>query len=206
MNRSELTCELLMEKYIAHPYWQEREEVIRIQRDSGMNRQKSDEKRAAALKAQLDKVGLTMKQYEELVRRADRQWYRAGEKDDGAIVIPRHQLAGCLVEAVGRATKNLRGRFEKDSFRHLVQLSDFVTDKTVADGVFDRYVKLEKSNMRNRQRNEFIQEFTATGTVSIPSDVKVADLRRLMDFAIEDIGVGASRKMGFGRGVVVSLD
>jgi CRISPR/Cas system endoribonuclease Cas6 (RAMP superfamily) len=111
-----------------------------------------------------------------------------------------------LVEAVGRATRNLRGRFEKDSFRHLVQLSDFVTDKTVADGVFDRYVKLEKTVMRSRQRNEFIQDFTATGTLSIPGDVKVADLRRLLDYAVEEVGVGASRKMGFGRGVVVSLD
>jgi len=26
-HRKELSCELLMEKYIAHPYWQEREEV-----------------------------------------------------------------------------------------------------------------------------------------------------------------------------------
>ena len=206
MNRRELKCELLMEKYIAHPYWQAREEVIRIQRDSGMNRQKSDEKRAAALKAQLNKVGLTLEQYGELEKRAAWQWYRAGGNDDGVIVIPRHQLAGCLVEAVGRAPKNLRGRFDKDSFRHLVQMSDFVTDKTAADGVFDRYVKLEKTTMRNRQRNEFIEEFTATGTLSIPSDVKVEDVRRLLDFAIEDIGVGASRKMGYGRGVVVSLD
>ncbi len=81
-----------------------------------------------------------------------------------------------------------------------------MSDRTAADGVFDRYVKLEKSNMRNRQRNEFIENFTATGTVSIPSDVKVEDVRRLLEYAIEDIGVGASRKMGYGRGVVVSLD
>jgi hypothetical protein len=195
-----------MEKYIAHPYWQEREEVIRIQRDSGMNRQKSDEKRMAALKAQLNKVGSSLEQYRELEKRAERQWYRTDSKDDGAIVIPRHQLAGCLVEAVGRAPRNLRGRFDKDSFRHLVQMSDFVTDKTASDGVFDRYVKLEKSNMRSRQRNEYVESFTAKGTVSIPSDVKVEDVRRLLEYAIEDIGVGASRKMGFGRGVVVSLD
>ena len=58
--RKELKCELLMDRYIAHPYWSAREELIRIQRDSGMNRQKSDEKRAAALKAQLNKVGLTI--------------------------------------------------------------------------------------------------------------------------------------------------
>ncbi len=102
-NRKELKCELLMEKYIAHPYWQEREELIRIQRDSGMNRQKSDDKRAAALKAQLNKAGLSLEQYRELERSAARQWYRENGKDDGVIVIPRHQLAGCLVEAVGRA-------------------------------------------------------------------------------------------------------
>ena len=138
-------------------------------------------------------------------RRANRQWYREGDKDDGKIVIPRHQLAGCLVEAVGRAPKNLRGRFDKDSFRHLVQVGDFVTNKTAADGVFDRYVKLEKSNMRNRQCNEYVENFTATGTISIPTNVKTEDVQRLLEYAIEDIGVGASRKMGFGRGTVVSF-
>ncbi len=155
--RKELKCEMLMDRYIAHPYWSEREELIRIQRDSGMNRQKSDEKRAAALKAQLNKVGLSAEQYRELERKAARQWYRVGGNGDGAIVIPRHQLAGCLVEAVGRAPRNLRGRFDKDSFRFMVQLSDFVTDKTDKDGVFDRYVKLERSNMRNRQCNEYVE-------------------------------------------------
>jgi hypothetical protein len=204
--RTTLNCELMMDHYIAHPYWPEREELIRIQRDSGMNRQRSDEKRAAALKAQLDKAGLTMEDYRALERRAAREWYREDSvKDTGRIVIPRHQLAGCMVEAVGRAPKNLRGPFDKDSFRSMVQLSDFVTDRTDKDGVFDRYVKLEKSNMRNHQVNPFIQTFTATGTVSIPTDVKAEDLRRLLDYAVGEIGVGASRKMGYGRGMVVSL-
>jgi hypothetical protein len=60
--------------------------------------------------------------------------------------------------------------------------------------------------MRSRQCNEYVENFTATGTVSIPSDVKVEDLRRLLEYAVGEIGVGASRKMGFGRGVVIALE
>ena len=50
LSRRQVKFQLLIQKYIAHPYWREREELIRIQRDSGMSRQRSDEKRLAALK------------------------------------------------------------------------------------------------------------------------------------------------------------
>lgn len=206
--------ELAMESYIAHPYWPSRERVIRISKDSGMTRQKSDEKRDAALAAQLDKDGLTMDQYKALLKEAARQWYTAA---DGEIIIPRHHLAGSLVQTVGTSPKGLRGSLDKDSFRAIVQLGDFRTGKTAADGVFSRYVKLEGSNMRSFQENEFIgncalanvfdRQFVAVGTISLPDDSPDAlpdTVKRLLTVAVEKTGLGAARKMGFGRGAIQS--
>ena len=196
--------------YIASPYWPAKELVIRIQKDSGVNRQKSDEKRTAALKAQCNKMGMTYEAYLAAIKDSERQWY---VNDAGYIYIPRHQLAGAFVEAVGQSPKALRGPFTKDNFRALVQVGDFTTEKTKADGVFERYVKLDASNMRSLQRNEYIgnyltegKEFVAKGVI-LPSDKRQADtVKRLLQQVVESIGVGGSRKMGFGRGVVLSCE
>jgi len=207
VDRKTLTLEVLFELYVAHPYWPQRERVISIQKNSGMNRQKSEDKRQAALIAQCEREGLTLTEYHELQELAARQWYRLDNDDPASeIIIPRHQLAGCLVETIGKSTKNLRGQFTKDSFRHHVKLSDLRTGKTECDGVFDRYVKLETSNMRSRQVNEFISDFVASGTVSVADYVKVSDLKRLFAHAFAETGVGAARKMGYGRGELVTLE
>lgn len=204
--RKTIRCKIRFERYIAHPYWPERERVIKIQLHSGMNRLKSDDKKRDALRGQCEKEGITLEDYEALLEKAAQQWYRSGNGDDKSqIMIPRHQLAGCLVEATGRFPKAIRGQYEKESFRHYVRISDFTTNKTEADGVFDRYVKLENSNKRDHQRNEYIENFVAEGTFAVPGDTKLEDLKRLVMNAIERVGVGASRKMGFGRGKVVEF-
>jgi hypothetical protein len=199
MSTLTLRCELAFESYIAHPYWPERETVIRIVTDSGMNRQKSDDKRIAALKGELEKRALTMAQFEELKRRANRSWYRVDDADEGQIIIPRHQLAGCLVQTVGTTPKAVRGRYEKDSFRHEVRLGDFTTGKYTCDDVFRRYVRLNPNVPRNLQENEVIRDFTAAGAVVIVADAKIEELKRLVAYAVRNTGVGAARKMGFGR-------
>jgi CRISPR/Cas system CMR subunit Cmr6 (Cas7 group RAMP superfamily) len=60
--------------------------------------------------------------------------------------------------------------------------------------------------MRSLQSNDFIERFTATGTFSVPVDDKVADLKRLLSYAVEETGIGACRKMGYGRGILVELE
>ncbi len=202
--RSVVNVTIEFDRYIAHPYWPERETVIKIMKDSGMARQKSDDKRETALMNQLKKEGISKEEFERIKAAANRQWYRVNNNDQTSeIVIPRHQIAGSLVQAVGTATKNLRGKYDKDSFRSMVEISDFRTSKTESDGKFDRYVKLEGSNMRSHQVNEYIQDFTAIGTFRVREDANLENLEHLLDTAVENIGVGASRKMGFGRGRVV---
>jgi hypothetical protein len=202
-----LACTLYVESYIAHPYWPETDDVINIQKRSGMNRARTDDSRHKALKEHLKKEGVTLKDYDELLRKSRRPWYRVDNDDETSpIVIPRHQLAGALVQTVNTAPAAVRGKYRADSFRYHVQLSDFVTEKMDADRVYDRYVKLEGSNQRSRQKNALISDFEAAGTIVVADDTKVADLQRLIDYALTEIGVGAARKMGHGRGHVLRLD
>jgi hypothetical protein len=198
---------LEMVNYIAHPFWPARNVCIEIEKKSGVNRQRSDDKRQAALKAECEKQGYTYEQYLEFRKQAADQWYRA----NGKIIIPRHQLSGAFVQTVGCSPKALRGPFDRDNFRALVQIGDFVTDRTQADGVFSRFVKLEGSNQRSFQENEYIgsyldkgKPFTATGTIGTPDGKQANILRMLLERAVGVIGIGAARKMEFGRGRIVT--
>lgn len=207
MKRQTIKVTVNLESYIAHPYWPEREETIAIERNSGMNRQKSEEKRQTALLSELDKRGIEFSEYEEMKARAERPFYRVNNDDESSpIVIPRHHIAGAFVETLAKSPKNLRGPYDKDNFRHLCRISDWVTNKTEADGVFDRYVKLDTSNMRNRQQNPYIKNVTCSGTLEILETHKPEDVQRLLRAAIELWGVGACRKMGYGRGEIKKFD
>ena len=199
-----ISITLKMTSYIAHPFWPARNTCIEVEKKSGVNRQKSDEKRVAALKAECSRQGITYDQYLDLRKQAAEQWYR---QPDRTIYIPRHQLAGALVQCIGSAPKALRGQFDRDNFRALIHVGDFVTDRKEPDGVFARFVKLEGSNQRSFQENEYLgcylnkgEPFEAKGTIAV-ADAKQADtVKALLTAAVEMIGVGAARKMGFGRG------
>lgn len=207
MKATTIHVTLHMINYIGHPYWPERETIITIQKDSGMARQKSDEKRALALNTQLKKVGLTPEDYEKLVALANRQWYRVDCLDEESeIIIPRHHLAGACVQTIGVSPKTLRGSYDKDNFRSLVQISNFTTGKTTTDTKFDRYVKRETGNMRAHEVNDVIQNFTAKGTLTMIGGEKPDVLKRLFEHTIEITGVGACRKMGYGRGEVTAWE
>jgi hypothetical protein len=211
----EVRVTVLMTSYIAHPYWPARNRVIEIEKKSGMNRQKSDDKRQAALKAECERQGYTLAQYEQFKIEAAEPWYRNGDR---TIIIPRHQLAGAFVQAIGTAPKSLRGPFDKDNFRSQVTVGDFATNRADADGLFCRFAKLEGSNQRSYQENEFIgraidhgkemtgSPFTANGVIDIPNPKHVDVVKALLVAVVETIGIGASRKMGFGRGKVKSWD
>ena len=187
--------------YIAHPYWPEREQVVNIQKQSGMNRARSEDKRDAALRRYLEKMGMSMKDYQKLEQEASNEWYR---DDADNIIIPRHHLSGCLVQAC--KTSPAGTRFSQDQLRSLLQISDFVTDRKTADGVFKRFVLPTDgkgnpiSNQRRLTKNEFIGGFQAVGTIDFDkSDVSEKAVRELLQYAGKYVGVGASRKMGYGR-------
>lgn len=207
MERKTLKVKLYLGQYVDHPYWPELNQVIDIQKKSGVNRCRSEAKREQAIKGYLKKEEMTEAEYEALQKKANRKWHRKNDDDPTSpIIIPRHKIAGALVAAVKNATAAVRGKYNADSFRHTVRISDFETDKIKADELFDRMVKLETTNQRSRQVNEVVNNVTATGTMDVPADTKPDELKRLLNFALDQMGIGSCRKMGFGRGEVVSIE
>lgn len=201
-----MNATLKMRSYIAHPFWPAKNAVIEIEKKSGVNRQKSEEKRLAALKAECTRQGVTYEDYERLKVQAAEQWYR---REDRRIYIPRHQVAGAIVQVIGESPKALRGPFTKDNFRALVEVGDFETELSDPSGVFTRFVKLDGSNQRSLQSNEYVgvyldngEPFEAVGTVVVHDKKQIDTVKALFGAAIERVGIGAARKMGFGRGTV----
>lgn len=203
-----IKVELAINNYIAHPFWPETNARIEIEKKSGVNFQKSEDKRVAALKAECSRQGITYKRYLELVELSQRQFYT---HEDGTIYIPRHQIAGGLVQVIGGSPKALRGRFDKDSFRALVQLGDFDTDRTERSGTFERFVKLLSSNQRSWQKNDYIgqylgegEPFAAIGEIGLTDPGDEETVLALFEALVTQVGTGAARKMGFGRGSIAN--
>lgn len=204
-----ISVQLKMTNYIAHPFWPETNACIEIEKKSGVNRQKSEEKRIQALKAECDKQGVTYERYLEMKQLSKRPFYRS---EDSRIYLPMHQISGALVQTIGGAPKALRGPFTKDNFRALVQIGHFQTEVTEATGIFSRFVKLENTNQRSWQENPYIgqyldkgEPFLAEGDICIVNgdDKLEQTVKSLFVHTFKEIGLGASRKMGFGRGEIV---
>lgn len=194
-----------IESYIAQPYWPEMNDVIEIQKRSGMNLVRSDDKRAERLNAHLKTLGISKADYSELVRLSQRRWYRVDNADGASeIVIPTHQFSGMLVQAVKSAPSG--SKLPVDGLRSSIRCSSFATGKTKMDRLYRRYVKSDQSNQRRLQEDEVIMDFEAKGMIEFyADDIKPAGVDRLLEHALTRIGCGAARKMGFGRGRLIEL-
>jgi len=192
-------------RYIAHPYWPEMDQVVTITKQSGMNRARSEDKREKSLQTYLEKIGMTNQQFAELQAKADRKWYRADNDDETSeIIIPRHQFSGCLVQACASAPAGCR--YDQEELRSILQVGDFRTGKFTHDWILERFVKPMDgkgnvlSNQRRLTKSWVILDFNAVGTVEWdPRDAKEKNVLDLLRHAGRKIGVGAARKMGYGR-------
>jgi len=204
-----LTLELHFAKgYIAHPYWPELEKVINIEKESGTRRARSEANRARALEDYLKKVGLTLDKFNKLKIAAARPFYTNGR--DGEIIIPEHQIYGMLAAAADEARSGVRIA-SRDQIRSAIQvMGPMHTGKTKADGCFERFAVVtagtgaKLSNQRALRQNDYISDFSGTLTMSF--DPAMVDPKRLRDFiayAGREIGIGASRKLGWGRFSIV---
>ncbi len=189
--------------YIADPYFPVREEVINIQKLSGMNLARSEAKREQALKEYLRRQNKTWEEYEALVALASRPWYRDA---DGHIIIPAHQMYGCLIQGAFTLSASQRP-CDPSNLRHILEVGDFATGKDKEDGWYERLVMPKSgtgqplSNQRALRKNAFIANFEAHGTIGWWSS-DIDEPRPVIDFVTfcgRRIGVGASRKMAFGR-------
>jgi len=207
--------------YIAHPYWPERERVINITKESGLNRARSAQNRRKALEEYLRGEGMTLADYDALVEAADRQFY---VDDAGCVVIPKRHVDGMLVATCDKI-RSAGKPCPPDMVRTVLRASGWQTTLTPDDaGWWTRYAVVSAgtgarlSNQRALRRNAYLgaeppsevdarKPIEATGTLDInPEMVRPEVLRKALDWAGEWIGIGASRKMGWGRFTVTSFD
>jgi hypothetical protein len=187
--------------YIADPYWPAREKAINIEKESGTNRARSMERRQRALQDYLQANGMTLADYQQLKAEASRPFYA----EDGYIIIPAHQLYGALAQGAALASRSIAVA-RPETIRTVLRVSDFTTPKQGPDGVWERFVPVKAgpgnklSNQRALRSNAYIEDFEAQGELHFSTDIlqpqKVKDFLR---FVGQEIGVGASRKMDWGR-------
>jgi hypothetical protein len=198
--------------YIAHPYWPELEKAINIEKESGTRRARSEEKRVKALRDYLTSHNMTMEDYLALKQKAERPFYTVattlgtvnGHQLD-EIVIPSHQLYGALAQACDLASSSLRIA-KTEQLRTVLTVDDIFTGKDKADGVWDRFVVVKAgagqklSNQRALRSNAYLGPFTADWGVSFSEEIlNVNKVKDFLQYAGREIGVGASRKLGWGR-------
>jgi hypothetical protein len=169
-------------------------------------------KRDQALEAALTKKGLTKADYDRIVLRSQRKFYVDNDSDtgDGEIVIPRHVLAGMLVQTVKRAPKNAVPQVNTGLVHVAFQLTEgwLRAGKNKADAkLYQRFVKNEESNQRRWDETPYLPNFTASGTLLIEESlVSADDLFRIFEFGGRYIGVGSCREQGYGRFLVSAWD
>lgn len=185
--------------YICDPFRVEMFKLIEIKKQSGLLRARSEKKRRECLEQYLRSAGLTLAQYEKLEAEALEPFYKDAA---GFIYIPAGSIFSCLVNANSEASSRLR----IDNLRVALRIDDFRTDKKKPDGVWERFAVVKSgagktlSNQRGLRSNAFLRDFTAAGTIDFdPEMVKPAAVVDLLTFAGRSVGIGASRKMGYGR-------
>jgi hypothetical protein len=206
--------------YIAHPYWVEREKVINITKESGTNRARSETNRVKALADYLVNAGLTMEDYEALVERANRQFYTAADvaemtfgeypldgHDANEIVIPPNQILGCLTQTadIARAANRV---VKRDQVRSTFSVAPIYTGKMTADGCWERFAVVtagtgkKLSNQRALRKNDFIKDFEGRLSITF-EDLDPQRVHDFIAFAGREVGMGSSRRLGWGRFTVV---
>lgn len=200
--------ELHLDSYIGHPYWPEREQVINITKQSGMSRARSDENRQKALNNFLKEHGLTPADFERLQEVADRPFHL---DDDGLIIVPELHVISMIVAACDQA-RSAQRPIQPDQVRSSIMVTPWATGKKEPDAVWERFAVVttgtgqKLSNQRALRINPFIENTMATGEVALNQLVSPDKFRKLLEYAGTDVGIGASRPMGFGRFQVVSMD
>lgn len=204
-----------LKSYIAHPYWPEMERVINIQKESGMNRARSSANRRKALEEYLRSHEMTLADYEKLVERSKRAFH---VDSNGLLYIPKRNVDAMLVATCD--TMRAAGRpCVPDMVRTALRASSWTTDVD-PDGAlpWSRFAVVSSgtgarlSNQRGARCNLYMgdeppdPDLPATGKVIAhgtfdlnPEMVDPKTLYNALVYAGEWVGIGASRKMGWGR-------
>lgn len=188
--------------YIADPYWPQRAKLIDIQKESGMNRARSAANRRKSLEEYLNVRGMTLEEYDRIEREAQEPFYR---DEDGEIIISEHHVMSFLVSTTYQA-RSANRPCAPEQVRSRFIVTPWSTGKTHPDGVWERFVTVtagtgaKLSNQRGLRANQYIEKFVASGKISYDPDfVDTETLKRSIVWGGQFVGIGASRKMGWGR-------
>jgi hypothetical protein len=203
----ELKFTVLIKKYIAAPYWPELEKLINIGKESGVSRARTPETRRKALDSYLASIGMSRAEYEELQRLAARPFYM----HEGHIVVPELHVMSMIVATCDRIGSRARP-CEPGMARTVISASAWHTDKTRADGAWERFAVVSSgtgaklSNQRALRTDPYIENAAAHGTLDIDTGViRPEILWKALDWAGTYVGIGSARKMGWGRFTVTPL-
>lgn|SRR5262245_25430976 len=188
--------------YIGHPYWAEKNRLVDIQKESGMNRARSGANRRKALEEYLRGIGMTLADYERLEQLADRPWVT---DEHGEILVPERHIEGFLVATCDQLRAATRP-CDPEQVRGRLKVTPWRTGRNVGDGKYERFAVVTSgtgsklSNQRGYRSNDYIENVDATGEISFDPDfVDPKTLKKALEWGGTFVGIGACRKMGYGR-------
>lgn len=215
-----INLEINLHSYIGHPYWPEMERLVNITKESGMSRARSSANRRKALEEYLRAENMTLAQYEELEKLANRPFYTDAE---GRIVVPARHVEGMLVTMCNTA-RAANKPCPADMVRTVLRPTMWQTELRPDDALmWERYAVVTSgtgaklSNQRGLRRNQYVgahppadcvptKEVIAVGNLDLNEEmVKPEVLHKTLQWAGEWVGIGASRKMGWGRFEVIKF-
>jgi hypothetical protein len=206
-----------LRSFIAEPYWPELFERIDIEKKSGMNLKRLSQLRRQALEEELKARGLTLPEYERLCELGSRPWHLDAE---GRIVHPADKVASFVSHTTQRMTSGSRP-CDPDVVRVAIVPSAWRTGVDPAHArVWERFAVRHDSGrgnkklteMRMARRSHYIGAeppfelepagdkivFTARFELD-DSMVRPDNVAEMLRHGGEKIGIGACRKMGWGR-------
>lgn len=196
-----------IDRYIAAPYWPEREKLITITKESGVSRARTAETRRKALDSYLASAGMSRDEYEALAEQAARPFY----VHDGRIIVPALHVMSMIVAMCDRIGSSGRP-CAPDIARTVIGASPWYTAKTQPDGVWERFAVVSSgtgaklSNQRALRADAYIADAHADGVLSVDTKVvRPVILWKALAWAGTYVGIGSARKMGWGRFTITPL-
>jgi hypothetical protein len=201
MKRINIALSFTDSGYIGRPFWPEVNTLIDISKD--VHPKLGEAKKAAALLAACEKRNISTDQYKKMVEKSLHPFYTIGDVRSAEIIIPQRVIQSLLNHGSMEAPRAIPRIAEKGLTFIGVRVEGgyLRTGKHERDAKkFERFVKNQESNQRRFESELYIDQFEATGILTVDEDViKVEDLRKLMEYSGKLYGIGSSRPQGYGR-------
>ena len=208
----ELKLKIHLEKYCAAPYTDALQEKIDLEQKAGISwRTKNPEKYKATMEAYLPTQKWTWAEFLQLVSDANIHWYTT---KDGYIVVPEvnaqafigNLMCDSKAWVVPKILRQsvIKGKLGSANCRAKIVMSQLVSDKKITDEIeYTRFIKPVDKNQKRQQVNWYVEDVTLTGSVRFHPSVEQDRLLDLLAFGVQEVGIGACRKLGWGRGSIV---